>query len=626
LSWPIRHTPGDPILNAWILWWNTQALPLTEAWWNAPIFYPMPGALALSEHLAGIAVFTTPLQFAGLDPVAASNVTLILSFWLSGLFAYLLGTRLTGSSGAGLVAGIAFAFAPYRASHLSHLQVLTSQWMPLALLGMHRYLDEGRRRWLVVFAGAWVLQALSNGYYLLFFPVLVALWLLWFVNWRTQKLRGLVLAGTFAAASLLLVPVLWQYKQIHAALGLGRSVEEMAQFSARLTSFFQPAGLLKFWPSGTAETQEQFLFPGLTVLVLVTAGAAALVSRRTFTRTARRRSAGLFYGLSALLLWWLCLGTAGEPSLSLALARPYTLLTWAPGFEGLRVPARFAMIATLSMAMAAAISVARLAPAGRVAGPGIGLLVIGGLFVDGWIEPLPLAAPPPNVLIRTAAAETVIELPAGNPSVNVAAMYRSIEHRLPLVNGYSGHTPRHYDVLTGSLEHRDPSVLTHLARGRSLVAIVHRAHDPRGEWQDLVRQAGGILQDESAVGPVFLIPPQPRTATVATTALLPLTSTSSTEAVTLDLGSALAVRAVSIRLGEHFGEIDSRMTIESSIDRTQWTTIWEGWTGEAALSAALEDPHTVPMKIYLHDLRTRYLRVSPVPQWVAGVLGVHGPG
>jgi hypothetical protein len=96
--------------------------------------------------------------------------------------------------------------------------------------------------------------------------------------------------------------------------------------------------------------------------------------------------------------------------------------------------------------------------------------------------------------------------------------------------------------------------------------------------------------------------------------------------VTLDLGSALAVRAVSIRLGEHFGEIDSRMTIESSIDRTQWTTIWEGWTGEAALSAALEDPHTVPMKIYLHDLRTRYLRVSPVPQWVAGVLGVHGPG
>ena len=65
LSWRIPHDPGDPILNTWILWWNTQAVPFTAAWWSPPVFYPMPGALALSEHLAGIAVFTTPLQKSG---------------------------------------------------------------------------------------------------------------------------------------------------------------------------------------------------------------------------------------------------------------------------------------------------------------------------------------------------------------------------------------------------------------------------------------------------------------------------------------------------------------------------------------------------------------------------------
>ena len=66
-------------------------MPFTARWWNPPIFYPMPGALALSEHLAGIAIVTTPLQWAGVSPLAAYNVALILSFGLSGFFAFLLG-------------------------------------------------------------------------------------------------------------------------------------------------------------------------------------------------------------------------------------------------------------------------------------------------------------------------------------------------------------------------------------------------------------------------------------------------------------------------------------------------------------------------------------------------------
>ena len=36
---------------------------------------------------------------------------------------------------------------------------------------------QPRRRWLMLFGGAWLMQALSNGYYLLFFPVLAGLWI-----------------------------------------------------------------------------------------------------------------------------------------------------------------------------------------------------------------------------------------------------------------------------------------------------------------------------------------------------------------------------------------------------------------------------------------------------------------
>ena len=154
------------------------------------MMWPVPGSMALSEHLLGLSIVATPLQLLGAGPITAYNVCLLLTYALSGFFAYLLGKRLTGSTFAGICAGIAFGFSPYRASQLAHIQVLSSQWMPLALLGLHAYLDTGARRWLVVFGLAWLLQALSNGYFLLFFPVLIGAWLLWFVDWRRAPRRG----------------------------------------------------------------------------------------------------------------------------------------------------------------------------------------------------------------------------------------------------------------------------------------------------------------------------------------------------------------------------------------------------------------------------------------------------
>src|SRR4051812_3904144 len=73
----IPHDPGDAVLNIWLLWWNAHAAPLTTAWWSPPMFFPMTGALALSEHLAGIAVLTTPLQWAGASALAAYNVAFV---------------------------------------------------------------------------------------------------------------------------------------------------------------------------------------------------------------------------------------------------------------------------------------------------------------------------------------------------------------------------------------------------------------------------------------------------------------------------------------------------------------------------------------------------------------------
>ena len=89
---------------------------------------------------------------------------------------------------------------------LAHIQVLASFWMPVAMLGLHRYYRDGRAWWLMLFAGATAMQGLTNGYYLLFFPVLVVLWVLWFTPnegwWR--KVGAVGVSG--ALASLVVRP------------------------------------------------------------------------------------------------------------------------------------------------------------------------------------------------------------------------------------------------------------------------------------------------------------------------------------------------------------------------------------------------------------------------------------
>ena len=202
---PFPHDAGDPVLNTWLLWWSTREVPLTAAWWNAPIFHPMRDAMALSEVLIGLLPITAPVQWLTGNPVAAYNAAFLLSFVLSGLAAYALVAELTGQRAAAVLAGLAFAFGPYRMSQLAHVQVLSDYGAPIALLGLHRYVRTGRARWLAVFGAAWLLQAFANGYALFHLSVLLGLWLVWFV----RADRPLVpILGVWAVASLPLVPVL----------------------------------------------------------------------------------------------------------------------------------------------------------------------------------------------------------------------------------------------------------------------------------------------------------------------------------------------------------------------------------------------------------------------------------
>ena len=82
--------------------------------------------------------------------------------------------EITGSARAGLVAGLIYAFAPYRVPQFSHLQVMSSQWMPFVLYGLRRYFDSRRAMPLFGAGAALVAQNLSNGYFCVLCPVRAA--------------------------------------------------------------------------------------------------------------------------------------------------------------------------------------------------------------------------------------------------------------------------------------------------------------------------------------------------------------------------------------------------------------------------------------------------------------------
>src|SRR4051794_10413155 len=239
-SWPlarhlgnrVAHDPGDPLLVTYLMWWNAHAIPLTAAWWNAPFFWPMPDALALTEHLAGLSPITTPVQWLGGSPLLAYNLVLIASVWWTLLAMHGLLRRLTGDEVAAACAAAAFAFAPYRTSQLGHLQLYACWWMPLCLLAMHAYYQDGRRRWLAIFGVSWLLQALTNGYSLFFLPPLFAAWVMWFTPWRVNARRARAIAVAWILCSLPLVPVLLHYYQAQKRMGLSRGRDEMMMYSA----------------------------------------------------------------------------------------------------------------------------------------------------------------------------------------------------------------------------------------------------------------------------------------------------------------------------------------------------------------------------------------------------------
>jgi hypothetical protein len=582
LTWPLvlgiaSDVPGDlgdSLLNMWILAWGAEQIPrlLTgattwAAYWNGNIFHPEPYSLALSEHLFAQALQIVPIHAVTGNIILCYNLLFLSTFVLSAVGAYLLARDLTGDWRAGVIAGLVFGFLPYRISQLPHVQVMSSQWMPFALWGVHRFIRARSIAALIGGTIALVLQNWSCGYYVLYFAPFVALFAMvdmWRAGRIADRAAWVGLATAAVATFVATLPFLLPYLEVQRLYAFERPFGEVLAFSANVWSYATAAEAIHLWgsvlrlyPHGEGETFLGTAAVLLTILAVVVATLEARASARQAPATTgwRRWSVLLFEllllmqgsawlstmigggfnlrlgpitvrastplrlltqalialgvllvlsprwrhatrrwlanpatGMAALLLLavWLSLGpapSAGDSRVS-GFGLYGLLYSYVPGFTGVRVPARYAMVAGIFLAITAAYGAAWLGRRswGTAALVALGLLVV----ADGAAMPLPMnhtwgtseATPPARIYPASAApsvyrelrampADTVVtEFPFGDPAWEIRAVYYAGVHGKPVVNGYSGAFP--------------PGYMRRVAQLRRLDA------DPEGAWSALV--------------------------------------------------------------------------------------------------------------------------------------------
>jgi hypothetical protein len=313
---------------------------------------------------------------------------------------------------------------------------------------------------------------------------------------------------------------------------------------------------------------------------------------------------------------------------------PYGWLMRLPGFEGLRVPARFWMMCLVCLSVLAAAAISRLQGRTRRV---VVWVAAAGLVLDGWpgkffVEAAPERRPSP------AGVFARLDLPMmqeGEP----LALYQQTFDPVPLYNGYSGYSAPHQYALHELLAARDSRILQALtARGSLGVVIDHAAdddglyrrfvgsypgaalHETHPGWSSFTLPAntgGDLLPDRSGepvrIKSVDSFPSPPHAPRAIDGKLETRWSGGVQRAAadfTIELEEPSTVRQLVTQLGEFRTDFPIRLQLETSGDGREWTTVYLGETSLHAYYAALRHPKTVPMVFPIGRDGVRFIRLK----------------
>jgi len=499
-TYPIALAPGsyaffshaDAQLNMWIMAWGAHALahqPFHLL--DANIFAPEPRTLLYSETLIGYAPIFAPILWLGGSPALANNAVLFFSFTASGTAMYLLARHLTGRHWPAIAAGIAYAFVPYRFVHIPQIQLTAFEWMPLAFLCLHLFVERGDVKYAIGLGAAAAMEAFCCVYYSVFLAIALAAGgvVLFITDARMRARRALTTLAIVGCGTLLIVsPLVAAYVRVHRVRGLTRTIEEIAERSASAGTYFSSSARAHQWLWGQLLlSPRDYLFPGILALSLAAVALAAVV--------ARRRGSSLFPGDPRVVLIYVTVGIVGLVASfgphgigGVSLYQP--LSASLPILHGLRQTTRFGVLVIFSVSVLAAFGAAVVEPSLRRASRYAPALLATAMFLEVLVAPVRTDRPKGDALVRIPDVPPVYRWLADQPGTfaivelpyapehqlwqNASYVYWSTVHWHGVVDAYSGFASPDYRSLTRILD-QFPDELSRqaLLQRHVLYVVVH---------------------------------------------------------------------------------------------------------------------------------------------------------
>lgn len=350
---------GDPLLWVWELGWQHHWLTHGGDFWTSSQFYPSVDNYAFGETLLGyfpFSVFAGDGQYANLF---LYNVVFVFCFALAYAGAYLLAKQLGSNWLGAVLAGVAWAWAPWRMGQVAHLNVLSTGGIALALWALakgHGFTFRGERGetrpgWVVA---GWLLAAwqvsLSWAIGLPFVYLMAVLGIV--IAIYTLRLgRRMIIANAVGAVAFLAITywLVVPFLRVREEYGFKRTWHEVEVFSPPVNGLWTAPHETLVWLGSIFNDEsalpplgagEMHLLPGLVVAVFGLLGL--FVS--AWTRRVRILLGG-YVAFTAVLslgvtfldgdLYWL-------------------FWNYLPGWDAMRTPGRMIVWTLLGLAILAA--------------------------------------------------------------------------------------------------------------------------------------------------------------------------------------------------------------------------------------------------------------------------------
>jgi uncharacterized membrane protein (UPF0136 family) len=475
---------GDAYEYVWKLWWFKHTLLETgQSPWVAPdIYYPNGYLLAYGETTVTNTILALPLT-SFLGEIPTYNLLILLSTILSGFTMFLLAREVTGNFAASLLAGTIYAFAPFRRLQLLHLNIATTQWLPLIFYFLERFVRTRKPMYGLAAGLAFALNALTSWYYAVSASLLVLIWAFFRLRSQLKQKQTWQALALFAITAILLIlPFAWPYLAIMGNPDTAIPMENSNFYSASPVEYMIPSPF-QFWWGGwvfqnllnrpapgefiigwgfmvwlfglyaVGLAPRQAVRPWLVVVlvaVILSFGLTLHLAGRQVVIPAPQpvveRVNAVFNTIS------LNYALDGEPFTigredGLVIPMPALLLRWfVPVLGKIRTWTRFGVIALFGMAVLVAFGAATwhkreiLPKNSRLIQRVAWLGVIGFTLFELWWAPLPMITPvlerPVDQWLRNQpGSEAIIEYPL-NSSFSGQQLVYTRAHGKPIVHGY----------------------------------------------------------------------------------------------------------------------------------------------------------------------------------------------